>query len=54
MAAARLDLLMLVLTPCGRERTASEFGQLLRAAGFELHRVISTQSQLSILESFPT
>ncbi len=53
LAAARLDLLMLVLTPGGRERTASEFGQLLRAAGFELQRVISTQSPLSILESFP-
>jgi O-methyltransferase domain len=48
--AARLDLQMLVLTPGGRERTAREFRSLLGEAGFELWRVLSTQSPFSILE----
>lgn len=48
--AARLDLQMLVLTPGGRERTAREFRSLLGEAGFELRRVLPTQSPFSILE----
>lgn len=50
---ARLDLQMLVLTPGGRERTESEFRRLLADAGFELRRVIPTQSPFSILEAAP-
>jgi ubiquinone/menaquinone biosynthesis C-methylase UbiE len=46
-----LDLEMLVVTPGGRERTASEFSQLLAGAGFELARVVPTQSPVSILEA---
>jgi SAM-dependent methyltransferase len=46
-----LDLEMLVLTPRGRERTKTEFARLLRGAGFQLSRVIATQSPLSILEA---
>ena len=45
-----LDLEMLVLTPRGRERTKTEFGRLLRGAGFRLARVIATRSPLSIVE----
>ena len=51
--AARLDLQMLVLTSGGRERTESEFQQLLAETGFELQRVIPTQSPFSILEAAP-
>ena len=51
--AARLDLQMLVLTPGGRERTEAEFRRLLADAGFELRRVIPTQSPFSILEAAP-
>jgi hypothetical protein len=46
-----LDLEMLVLTPCGRERTKIEFTRLLRGAGFRLSRVIPTNSPLSIVEA---
>ena len=46
-----LDLEMLVLTPCGRERTKAEFARLLHDAGFRLSRVIATESPLSIVEA---
>jgi len=46
-----LDLEMLVVTPGGRERTREELGRLLGDAGFELQRVIPTQSPVSILEA---
>ena len=46
-----LDLEMLVLTPCGRERTKIEFTRLLRGAGFRLSRVIPPNSPLSIVEA---
>ena len=46
------DLEMLVL-PGGRERTESEFRDLLARGGFRLQRVIPTQSTISILESVP-
>jgi hypothetical protein len=51
--SARLDLQMLVLTSGGRERTESDFRQLLADAGFELRRVVPTQSPFSILEAEP-
>lgn len=50
---ARLDLQMLLLTPGGRERSESGYRSLLREAGFELRRVIPTESPFSILESVP-
>ncbi|MGL4621805.1 MAG: methyltransferase [Chroococcidiopsis sp.] len=45
-----MDLIMLVLTG-GRERTEEEYRSLLRSSGFELRRVISTPSTLSIIEA---
>ena len=47
------DLEMLVRTPGGRERTEEEFCSLFAAAGFELQRVVSTASPLSIVEGRP-
>jgi hypothetical protein len=47
-----LDLHMLVLLG-GRERTESEYGSLLAAAGFELTKVVPTQSGASIIEAIP-
>jgi hypothetical protein len=44
-----LDLDMLVCA-YGRERTEAEFRAIFAAAGFELTRVIPTQSFLSIIE----
>lgn len=43
------DLHMLVMTG-GHERTAAEYGKLFEEAGFELTRVIPTQSIMSIVE----
>jgi hypothetical protein len=50
---ARVDLQMLLMTPGGRERTEGEYRSLLRGAGFELRRVVPTESPFSILESVP-
>jgi len=47
------DLEMLVRTPGGRERTEDEFSSLFAAAGFELKRVVSTPSPLSVVEGRP-
>jgi hypothetical protein len=46
-----LDLEMLVLTPRGRERTKTEFATLLRAAGFRISRIITTEGPLSVVEA---
>jgi hypothetical protein len=47
-----LDLHMLVLLG-GRERTAAQYATLLRAAGFELARVVPTPAGQSIVEATP-
>jgi hypothetical protein len=47
-----IDLEMLAL-PGGRERTADEFGALLARAGFELTRIVPTESPLSVIEARP-
>jgi hypothetical protein len=47
-----MDVAMMSLTG-GRERTAREYGELLRAAGFALRRVVPTASPLSVLEARP-
>lgn len=52
-AAVFLDLEMLHATHGGRERTEGEFADLFRATGFELQRVVPTQSLLSVLEATP-
>ena len=47
-----LDITMLTLTP-GQERTESEYRDLLQKAGFQLTRVIPTNSPVSIVEAIP-
>lgn len=44
-----LDLVMLMI-PGGKERTAEEYEALFEQAGFELTRIIPTESELSIIE----
>ena len=44
-----LDLVMLMI-PGGKERTAEEYRSLFAEAGFELTRIIPTESELSIIE----
>jgi hypothetical protein len=46
-----LDLEMLVLTPRGRERTKTEFTNLLRGSGFRMTRIVATESPLSVIEA---
>ena len=48
-----LDLLMLVWTSGGRERTKAQHEKLLMASGFSLRRVISTSSGVDLLEAAP-
>ncbi len=48
--AKLLDLEMLVLTPRGRERTESEFGDLFTRGGFRLTRIVPTSSPASVVE----
>lgn len=45
-----LDLEMLI-APGGKERTEEEFRSLLASAGFEMTRVIQTQSAVSVIEA---
>ena len=47
-----LDLEMLVQAG-GRERTASEYAELLSKAGFRQNRVIPTAGPMSIVEALP-
>lgn len=47
-----IDLNMLVMTG-GKERTDSEFRQLLKSTGFKLLRVIPTELPTSIIEAAP-
>jgi hypothetical protein len=37
----------------GRERTAAEYATLLRAAGYELARVVPTPAGQSVVEAIP-
>jgi hypothetical protein len=45
-----MDLNMLVMT-AGRERTESQYRELLMAAGFELTRIVPTPSSLCVMEA---
>jgi hypothetical protein len=47
------DLEMLVMTSGGRERTETEFRNLLTNAGFELLRILPTSSPLFLFEAGP-
>ncbi len=47
-----LDMVMLALTG-GRERTATEYADLLEAANFRLERVVPTDSPVSVVEAAP-
>ena len=44
------DLLMLTMTPGGRERTEVEYRKLFESGGFKLTRLIPTESEHTVLE----
>lgn len=45
-----MDLNMLVMTG-GRERTEAEYAALLKSAGLRLSRIVSTQTEMSVIEA---
>jgi hypothetical protein len=47
-----IDMIMLALTEGGRERTEAEYADLLRRSGFRLERVVSTPSQVDVIEAY--
>lgn len=47
-----LDMMMLV-GPGGQERTAEEYGSLLKKGGFRLTRVVPTDTPVSVVEAVP-
>lgn len=49
-----LDLTMLVMTHGGRERTESEYRDLLARAGFKLTRVVQTAGAIGLVEGMPS
>jgi hypothetical protein len=46
-----LDLHMLVTSPGGRERTKAEYQELLSSTGFKITNIISTSSNVSVIEA---
>ncbi|MEG4576766.1 methyltransferase [Microcoleus sp. N3A4] len=48
-----LDLNMLVMLPGGSERTEAEYRALFEAAGFQLTKIVPTQSTISLIEGVP-
>lgn len=51
-ASKVLDFVMLVAMG-GQERTAAEYGDLLREAGFRVNRIVPTGTPLSVIEALP-
>jgi cyclopropane fatty-acyl-phospholipid synthase-like methyltransferase len=47
------DLNMLVMLPGGSERTEAEYRSLFEAAGFQLTKIVPTQSEISLIEGVP-
>ena len=50
--AKMMDLAMMLLSG-GKDRTENEFRTLFESSGWRLSRVISTASQLSVIEGVP-
>jgi len=50
---ALIDLMMLVRTPGGRERTATEFADLLAGAGLQLQRIMPLDIPEALVEATP-
>lgn len=48
-----MDLNMLVMSSGGKERTHTEFSQLLAAAGFQIKQIFFTTADVSVIEAVP-
>ncbi|NEP00094.1 MAG: methyltransferase [Symploca sp. SIO2E9] len=45
-----LDIVMLVVSPSGRERTEAKYQELFKLAGFKLTKIFPTPSDISVIE----
>lgn len=48
-----MDIAMMIMYPEGKERTEAEFRALFQAAGFQLNRIVATNSPVSVIEGVP-
>ena len=51
--AKLLDVVMLVHTEGGQERTEKEYAELFEKAGYRLEQIIPTESPVSVIEAVP-
>jgi hypothetical protein len=52
-AAKILDIMMLVITMGGKERTKDEFAELLASSGLRLNRITPTDGPICVIEAVP-
>jgi len=52
-AVCAIDL-QIVVTTGGRERTVTDHHALLAAAGFQITKIVPTQSEMSVVECVPS
>jgi hypothetical protein len=48
-----LDILMLVITMGGKERTEDEFAELFASSGLRLNRIVPTEGPICVIEAVP-
>jgi hypothetical protein len=48
-----LDILMLVITMGGKERTKGEFAELFASSGLRLNRIVPTEGPICVIEAVP-
>ena len=52
-SAKVLDIMMLVITMGGKERTKDEFAELFASSGLRLNRVVPTEGPICVIEAVP-
>jgi O-methyltransferase domain len=52
-SAKVLDIMMLVITMGGKERTKDEFAELFASAGLRLNRIVPTEGPICVVEAVP-
>ena len=51
--AKMLDIVMLVMTVGGKERTKDEFAELFASSGLRLSRIVPTERPICVIEAVP-
>jgi hypothetical protein len=52
-SAKLLDIMMLVITMGGKERTKDEFAELFASSGLRLNRIVPTEGPICVIEAVP-